>query len=605
MAGSTQSRRPLLSVPAQDAADLAGLVEAGADAFYCGVLLPELRARLGNWAFENGRPGAHTNVGSPGALALLVRESHGLGCPVMLAMNRPYPETVRPAIEHAVSDAADRGVDGFILADLEMAAFLRRRWPHLTLVASTYMAVFNSRAIAFAADAGFDRVVLPRPIHLDEARRIARGDGPGLEVFLARERCRFVNAHCRTEHWAYDAGTGRMDFKVKPLCIDSLVDARGSLAFLDDEANMASACGMCAVHELAGLPRIESFKVVGRGAGVEDLLPFVRTARRLIDAKIPDLAAVRRTVVEAGLTCSAGVCHYPDIRTDVPLPSARPIRRGEGPSWDPPPPFDGGTLVSVPPDAGPELCMPDWADGARVGDETCVHLLPSPARLRRWMESIAEAGKGASLVLPAFFGDRDLRRGMRLVEAFAAECGATPRVTANDVGGLLAVREVLGPDAELSMGRLFLPQRTDARLWRRRPDDFALTPAAIPWKTLDAVAEAAGVRRIEMSIQARWPPTGGRLLQRGTLHLGPALTAVGRACETLADLAWRESGNRPYLSPTRCWRPCLGRRRDLRMNDGPEVVTVRGNALYFDPPELGSMPGWVDRRVVHASFAAR
>jgi hypothetical protein len=150
------------------------------------------------------------------------------------------------------------------------------------------------------------------------------------------------------------------------------------------------------------------------------------------------------------------------------------------------------------------------------------------------------------------------------------------------------------------MGRLFLPQRTDARLWRRKPDDFALTPAAIPWKTLDVLADVAGVHRIEMSGQAIWPATGGRALVRGTLHLGPALTAAGRACETLAELAWRETGVRPFLSPIRCRRPCLGRHRDLQVGDGPERVTVRGNALFFETPPLGTPPDWIDRRVVPA-----
>ncbi len=592
----------LIGVPLTDVRDVAKLVEAGADLFYCGLQLTRLREEFGAWGLENGRDNPKASVGSVASLRELSREVRGHGRPLMLAMNRTYPESARPHIEAALAQAADAGVDGFILGDLAVAAFLRARWPNVKLVASTFLGLHNRPGLLLAGRLGFDRVVLPRAMRLDEIDKLAAVDLPGLEVFAARERCRFVNAYCRLEHALPDPiEPGRLRFPSKPLCATPLIGSGGKPWQIEHEAAAMEACGLCAVGRLAG--RVQVFKFVGRGGDQRNFTNFISAARRILDQVVPPRPEQVQDIARgSGIRCTLDACHYPDVRNLPPGPRLRlerpvtnqfpevPAAQAESPE----------VLVALPATEKLLLPLPAQASGAWLGHETCVHLLPSPAQLRGSLSRVASAGLRPALVLPPLFGNADVAKGLKLVEVLASVEGPRTRVTANDIGTLVALRDLLGPDAELIIGRVMVAQRTDPRLRRGNAGENLTGKAhALPLAHLDSIAATCGARRIEVSTPGAWPPFDGRLIEHATLHVGPALNAVSRACHTLANFYAEIHGVRPFLVPSRCSRPCVGRDLELRLHDGPEVFWSCGNALYSEPGSPGPIPTWVDRVILH------
>ncbi len=595
--------RAVLAAPVNAAEEVADLVAAGADLFYFGFTPGRGERSLGAWALDNGRDSPGASLASPAALADLVREVHGHGARLMLAMNRSYPASVRSHIEADTGIAADLGVDGFILGDLDLLRFVASRWPDRTRVASTFLGLHNRAGLELAREVGFDRVVLPRAMRVDEIRELATGDGPGLEVFIARERCRFVNAYCRLEHALPDPDApGQLRFPASPVCMHAMLDAEGGVHRFEDGAASLDACGLCAIDALRDSPRVNAFKLVGRGVNREARTRFLRTARRVLDGTVSGTDAVQAAVRAEGIRCAPETCHYP-----VPGPGRRPAAWPRAP-MDPLPaaapdlPRAEAAVevdVELPPGLEPATAWPRWVAGVRIGHETCEHLLPPASVLAEWLARLDGTGLRVTLVLPPLFGERGPRRGMRLAETLRARGGARTEVVANDLGTLVALRGRLGPDPVVTLGRNLVAQRLDPRLLPRvGGDDAVRTVLPLHWAHLEAAARLAGVDRLELSGPARWPEFPGTVLHRATLHLGWALNAVSRACHTLADLEFEARGIRPFGIPLACHRPCLGRERRLHPSGGTEAFLSRGNALFSPTEPAEPLPAWVDRVVM-------
>ena len=595
--------RAVLAAPVNGADEVPDLVAAGAALFYFGFAPGRGERDLGAWALDNGRDSPGASVGSNEALADLVHEVHRHGARLMLAMNRSYPAAVRSHIETVTGTAADLGVDGFILGDLGLLRFVVARWPDRTRVASTFLGIHNRAGLQLARELGFDRVVLPRAMRVDEIRELATGDGPGLEVFVARERCRFVNAYCRLEHALPDPDApGQLRFPASPVCMHAMLDAEGGVHRFEDGAASLDACGLCAIDALRDSPRVTAFKLVGRGVNREARTRFLRAARQVLGGAVSGTDAVRDVVRAAGIRCAPETCHYP-----VPGPARRIARWPRLPM--PPLPAQAPALpragapvqigVELPPGREPPTAWPGWVAGVRIGHETCEHLLPTPSMLTGWLSRLDGSGLRVTLVLPPLFGTRAPRHGLDLARTLLAHGGTGIEVVANDLGTLVALRRQLGPEAALTLGRNLVAQRLDPRLQPRvAAGDAARTVHPLHWAQLEAAAGLAGVDRLELSGPAAWPDFPGTVLRRATLHVGWALNAVSRACHTLAEIEFETGGVRSFQIPRACARPCLDREHRLHPSGGLEVFRSRGNALSSPTESAQPLPAWVDRVVI-------
>ncbi len=587
---------PLLQVPINATREVDALADAGADVFYFGLTLAGIREERVGWAMENGRDKKEASVGSTGEMRELVAAVHARGRRTVLAMNRLYPPAVLPAIEEATATAIESGVDGVIVSDLALFRFVQQRWPELPITASTIMGIHNSAGIALAGRLGFRQVVLPRPMRLEEIKGLTQGEGPGIEIFIARERCRFINAYCRLEHLVPNADGSGFERKASPICTQNLLDDAGGNWQGEEHEASSESCGLCAIAALRHLPRIHAFKIVGRGNPLELRLRFVREARRLLDSSIADRVEAEKDVRrEQAVECSPAKCYYPAIEhRGKPTPVApQPAEPTVVPQTNLPIHallFAGANTVDV----------PDGMAGIYLGHETCVHLLPSLSLLRKLASSAIDRGMEVRLVLPPLFADRELRAGLKLAAALATLAPGRSEVTANDVGTLIALREELGDSVGRTLGRLLVFQRHDPRLlrWKESAETVALVNA-MPAPHIGAIGEMALARRAEVSPSREWQKWEAKGIDRLTLHAGPGLLSMGRACVTLAGIAAETSGVRSFQVPTHCDRPCLTRHRKVSVPGSGESYLVHCNAMLAPLAFPNALPAEVDRIVIH------
>ncbi|MBU0479943.1 MAG: U32 family peptidase [Proteobacteria bacterium] len=86
--------------------------------------------------------------------------------------------------------------DGLIIQDLGLYYLLKRYFPKMRVHASTLMAAHNSVAVGQLAAMGFDRVVLPREMSVNEIATIAGNTSVELEVFIHGAMCFSYSGLC-------------------------------------------------------------------------------------------------------------------------------------------------------------------------------------------------------------------------------------------------------------------------------------------------------------------------------------------------------------------------------------------------------------------------
>jgi hypothetical protein len=111
------------------------------------------------------------------------------------------------------------------------------------------------------------------------------------------------------------------------------------------------------------------------------------------------------------------------------------------------------------PDGDGIASMPDGV-GAALGSDYCVHLLPSPARMREVVAAVA-ARRAPVVLLTPYFRDAELKRAIPLFREIPE--GADVDVAVNDWGALQTLRGLF-PRLTLSIGRLLSGQKRCPRI---------------------------------------------------------------------------------------------------------------------------------------------
>jgi len=323
-------------------------------------------------------------------------------------------------------------------------------------------------------------------------------------------------------------------------------------------------------------------------------------ARRILDQGLRNPEEVRREVRQDGrIRCSASSCYFPEPPANRTPPQGRPLRRSRT-AWTSVPETPGRRFErwALAPVGARSLPSLPKLQGLLLGHETCVHLLPLPAAACRLGELALRTGLRLGLVLPPLFGPREARKGLALAAALLA-LDPTLEVTANDVGTLAALRTRLGPSVPLALGRLLVPQRNDPRLTRFPREHGAWEVLSEPpLEHLEVLFDRFRASRMEVSIPLGWPRT---LPSRPmSIHLGPSLLSVARACPTWNETLQEPGAGRPFVSPESCPRPCLERSRLLRDPEGGESFRVEQNCVLADLPlPEAPLPRTANRWILH------
>lgn len=189
---------------------LTAAVRSGADAVYLG---------LGDF---NARRNAHNFTAE--SLKDAAECCHIRGVKVYLTLNTLIYNNEFNTVLTLADQAVSAGVDGFIIADLGLAAVLHERYPTLPLHASTQLTVHTPEALTELKKLGFCRVVPSREMSKSELESfcdVAKKLKIEVEVFIHGALCMSMSGQClmsatlggRSGNRGLCAGTCRLPFK--------------------------------------------------------------------------------------------------------------------------------------------------------------------------------------------------------------------------------------------------------------------------------------------------------------------------------------------------------------------------------------------------------
>jgi putative protease len=315
----------LILSPIDRAAEVAALVDAGAEELYAGFVPPFWSEAFGPVVTCNRRSFAEGSVPSLDELDGLILAAALRDVPVYLALNAsPIPEEMIPRMLEFVTDLAHRDLRGAIVSDLSLLLALRDAgFRRLELHASTLFSAFNGATVAFLRKAGASRVILARELTTAGIARMVTGAGrTPLEVIGFRGRCPNIEGFCTHLHddprrtwpcelryekeWRGEGGTIPEGVR---MALES-----------DEGTDRHRSCGLCAVP-LLDRAGVHAFKIVGRGAETERKVAAVEAARAMREwgrtgAPGPAECVRRGKALYAGMhgrPCRPENCYFPEF----------------------------------------------------------------------------------------------------------------------------------------------------------------------------------------------------------------------------------------------------------------------------------------------------
>ncbi len=171
-----------LLAPAGSMEALRAAVQNGADAVYLGVGTFNARQGAKNFTVQT--------------LPEAVKYCHIRGVAVHLTLNTLVSDRELPEAATLIRQAAQAGVDAFIVQDLAIVQLCRQIAPKVAIHGSTQMTVHSLPGVLFRAAMGMSRVVLSRELSREEIRGICEKSPIEIEVFGHGALCMCYSGQC-------------------------------------------------------------------------------------------------------------------------------------------------------------------------------------------------------------------------------------------------------------------------------------------------------------------------------------------------------------------------------------------------------------------------
>ena len=259
--------RTELLAPAGSLEALRAAVECGADAVYLGATNFNARLKSENFNhddFERAIDYAHSkDVFVYLALNTLVRDDE-----LNLAL-----ETAR--------QAANFGVDAFIVQDLGLISLLKANFPDVAIHASTQLSINDSFGVNYASEIGAQRVVLARELSLDEIRKISKETKTELEVFVHGAICICYSGQCLMSSML-GGRSGNRGQCAQPCRLPYTLFVNGESK---SRNHLLSPKDLCGIEEIPKLVEIgvKSIKIEGRLKTPEYVAAVTTIYRKYLD----------------------------------------------------------------------------------------------------------------------------------------------------------------------------------------------------------------------------------------------------------------------------------------------------------------------------------
>ncbi|MEI6126289.1 MAG: U32 family peptidase, partial [Pseudomonadota bacterium] len=229
------------------------------------------------------------------------------------------------------------GVNGLIVTDYALMAYIKEKGYPLPLHISTGGTVFNWRAVKFFKDLGAANITFPRHLTIDEIRDItATMPAVDTTVFILNSRCINVDGFCTFQHglagkkvFPMFRNACMLPFDISIHCTE---EQRARIPFVT-QARMIERqkiwekvhvddhpCGACALYEFKKIG-IGSVKVVGRGNPLERKIKdvvFLKTLLAFLNTEELSVQAFREKARSSyektySRACRLPMCYYPSV----------------------------------------------------------------------------------------------------------------------------------------------------------------------------------------------------------------------------------------------------------------------------------------------------
>lgn len=285
-----------LLAPAGSPEGFYGAVHAGADAVYLGGSKFGARAYAENFTEEE--------------LVRCIRYAHIFGRRIYLTVNTLMKDQELEELESFLRPYYEAGLDGVIVQDLGVLLLIRKRFPELSLHASTQMTLTGPWAANYIKSLGVSRIVPARELSLSEIRSLKEKTGLEIEAFIHGAMCYCYSGQCLFSS-ILGGRSGNRGRCAQPCRLPyTVITSKGQ----SGERYPLSLKDMCTVEYLPQLIEagIDSFKIEGRMKKPEYTAGVTAIYRRQLDRYYAhpdqkpqvmreDLDALKKLYVRSGL----------------------------------------------------------------------------------------------------------------------------------------------------------------------------------------------------------------------------------------------------------------------------------------------------------------
>lgn len=256
-----------LLAPAGNTEGFYGAIHAGADAVYLGGSRFGARAYADNFTADE--------------LIHCIRYAHLWGRRVYLTVNTLVKEREFSLLYDYLLPFYEIGLDGVIVQDIGVLAFLREHFPEMELHASTQMTLTGVYGSQLVRDMGVCRIVPARELSLEEIKHIKEHTGLSLETFIHGAMCYCYSGQCLFSS-ILGGRSGNRGRCAQPCRLPYEVLVQGEAS---KECYPLSLKDMCTIEHIPELIEagIDSFKIEGRMKKPEYTAGVTAIYRKYID----------------------------------------------------------------------------------------------------------------------------------------------------------------------------------------------------------------------------------------------------------------------------------------------------------------------------------
>ncbi len=285
------------------------LSSAGADEFYCGVIINDKKYnsdRIGKQKQEN--------ISGISELKKLVKKIKDNKKDLYLVLNAQYLSS------RDINEAGRRidafkkiGIDNYIVSNLNLIDKVKDK--DINIIISSFLEAKNVETVKFLKKFKPKRIILDRQITASDLKAIT-SEFPRLEfeTFIMEAACRSLDSYCNRHIFNYKKHTCRENFKID----NKKGLTRSELNTITSRLKMPIVnCGICALYQFRNL-NVESVKIVGRGyptkwkvknvKHVRDALGVLNDTKSKKEYHQKCLSLFKKTY---NFPCNKEYCYYP------------------------------------------------------------------------------------------------------------------------------------------------------------------------------------------------------------------------------------------------------------------------------------------------------